>query len=302
MGGRKRLPSGLRELVKVSTTLPTLRENACHLEKLTDFVPRRGYEIMAMKAVILAGGMGTRLSEETVVRPKPMLEIGGRPILWHIMKLYSVHGVKEFIICCGYKGYIIKEYFANYFLHTSDVTFDISQNRMEVHQQFAEPWHVTLVDTGVATQTGGRIKRVRRYLGDEDFCLAYGDGVADVDISNLVEFHKSEGKLATVTAIQPPGRFGVLDIDGPLVRSFQEKPRGEGSWINGGFFVLSPKVVDYIEGDATPWERGPMERLAREGQLNAFYHDGFWQSMDTLRDRHYLESLWQSDKAPWRVW
>ena len=257
---------------------------------------------MGMKAVILAGGMGTRLSEETSVRPKPMLEIGGRPILWHIMKLYSVHGVNEFIICCGYKGYVIKEYFANYFLHMSDVTFDISDNRMEVHQQFAEPWRVTLVDTGVATQTGGRLKRVRRYLGDEDFCLTYGDGVADVDIGNLVEFHKREGKLATVTAIQPPGRFGVLDIDGPLVRSFQEKPRGEGSWINGGFFVLSPKVVDYIEGDATPWEQEPMERLAQEGQLNAFYHDGFWQSMDTLRDRHYLESLWQSDKAPWKVW
>lgn len=255
-----------------------------------------------MKAVILAGGMGTRLSEETTIRPKPMLEIGGKPILWHIMKLYSVHGVNEFIICCGYKGYVIKEYFANYFLHMSDVTFDISKNHMEVHQQFAEPWRVTLVDTGLATLTGGRLKRVKPYLGDEHFCLTYGDGVANVDISKLVAFHRKEGKLATVTAIQPPGRFGVLDIDGTLVRSFQEKPRGEGSWINGGFFVLSPKVVDYIDGDSTPWEQEPMARLAREGQLNAFYHDGFWHSIDTLRDRHYLDSLWQSDRAPWKVW
>ena len=255
-----------------------------------------------MKAVILAGGLGTRLSEETSVRPKPMVEIGGRPILWHIMKLYSAYGVNEFIICCGYKGYVIKEYFANYFLHMSDVTFDMSHNRMEVHQQFAEPWRVTLVDTGDETLTGGRLKRVRKYLGDEDFCFTYGDGVADVDVGKLIEFHQKEGKLATLMATQPPGRFGVLDIDGQVVRSFQEKPHGEGSWINGGFFVLSPKVIDYIEGDTTIWERGPMERLAHEGQLNAFYHDGFWQPMDTLRDKLHLESLWQSGKAPWKVW
>ncbi|MFL6520513.1 MAG: glucose-1-phosphate cytidylyltransferase [Chthoniobacterales bacterium] len=255
-----------------------------------------------MKAVILAGGMGSRLSEETSLRPKPMLEIGGRPILWHIMKLYAAHGVNDFIICCGYKGYVIKEYFANYFLHMSDVTFDIEHNQMEVHQRFAEPWRVTLVDTGITTLTGGRLKRVKRYLSDEDFCLTYGDGVADVDISKLVEFHKKEGKLATVTAVQPPGRFGVLELDGNLIRRFQEKPSGAGSWISAGFFVLSPKVVDYIEGDATPWEKEPMERLAREGELNAFCHDGFWQSMDTLRDRQYLESLWQSGKAPWQVW
>jgi len=257
---------------------------------------------MAMKAVILAGGMGSRLSEETSLRPKPMLEIGGRPILWHIMKLYAAHGVNDFIICCGYKGYVIKEYFANYFLHMSDVTFDIEHNQMEVHQRFAEPWRVTLVDTGVTTHTGGRLKRVKRYLGDEDFCLTYGDGVADVNIGKLVEFHKKEGKLATVTAVQPPGRFGVLELDGHLIRRFQEKPSGAGSWISAGFFVLSPKVVDYIEGDATPWEKEPMERLAREGEVNAFRHDGFWQSMDTLRDRQYLESLWQSGKAPWQVW
>jgi len=257
---------------------------------------------MAMKAVILAGGMGSRLSEETSLRPKPMLEIGGRPILWHIMKLYSAHGVNDFIICCGYKGYVIKEYFANYFLHMSDVTFDIEHNQMEVHQRFAEPWRVTLVDTGITTLTGGRLKRIQRYLGDEDFCLTYGDGVADVDISKLVEFHRKESKLATVTAVQPPGRFGVLELDGNLIRRFQEKPSGAGSWISAGFFVLSPKVIDYIEGDETPWEKEPMERLAREGELNAFCHDGFWQSMDTLRDRQYLESLWQSGKAPWQVW
>lgn len=255
-----------------------------------------------MKAVILAGGLGTRLSEETAVRPKPMVEVGGRPILWHIMKLYSTYGVNEFIICCGYKGYVIKEYFANYFLHMSDVTFDMSHNRMEVHQKFAEPWRVTLVDTGDDTMTGGRLKRVRQYLNDEAFCFTYGDGVADVDIGKLIEFHQREGKLATLMATQPPGRFGVLDIDGPAVRSFQEKPHGDGSWINGGFFVLSPKVIDYIEDDSTIWERGPMERLAKEGQLNAFYHDGFWQPMDTLRDKQHLESLWQSGKAPWKAW
>ena len=255
-----------------------------------------------MKAVILAGGLGTRLSEETSVRPKPMVEVGGRPILWHIMKLYSAYGVNEFIICCGYKGYVIKEYFANYFLHMSDVTFDMSHNRMEVHEKFAEPWRVTLVDTGDDTMTGGRLKRVRQYLNDEAFCFTYGDGVADVDIGKLIEFHRQEGKLATLMATQPPGRFGVLDIDGPAVRSFQEKPHGDGSWINGGFFVLSPKVIDYIEDDSTIWERGPMERLAKEGQLNAFYHDGFWQPMDTLRDKQHLESLWQAGSAPWKVW
>ena len=255
-----------------------------------------------MKAVILAGGMGTRLSEETSIRPKPMLEIGGKPILWHIMKLYSAHGVNEFVICCGYKGYLIKEYFANYFLHMSDVTFDIAHNSMEVHQQFAEPWKVTLVDTGITTLTGGRLRLVRRYLGEKDFCLTYGDGLANVDLTRLIEFHKAGGKLATVTAVQPPGRFGVLDVENSLVRSFQEKPKGEGSWINGGFFVLSPKVIDYIEGDMTPWEQGPMERLAREGMFDAFYHEGFWHSVDTLRDKQYLESLWQSDKAPWKVW
>ncbi|MBA3960900.1 MAG: glucose-1-phosphate cytidylyltransferase [Chthoniobacterales bacterium] len=255
-----------------------------------------------MKAVILAGGMGTRLSEETSLRPKPMLEIGGRPILWHIMKLYSAHGVNEFIICCGYKGYAIKEYFANYFLHSSDVTFDLSKNKMEVHQQFAEPWRVTLVDTGIATQTGGRLKRVESYLGNEDFCLTYGDGLADVDIGKLIEFHQREGKLATVTAIQPLARFGVLEIDGANVLSFREKPQGEGSWINGGFFILSPKVVTYIDGDATSWEREPMDRLARDGQMNAYFHEGFWHSMDTLRDKNHLESLWHEDKAPWKVW
>ena len=255
-----------------------------------------------MKAVILAGGMGTRLSEETTLRPKPMLEIGGQPILWHIMKLYSAHGVNEFVICCGYKGYVIKEYFANYFLHFSDVTFDVSQNQMEVHQRQAEPWRVTLVETGQATQTGGRLKRVRPYLGEEDFCLTYGDGLADVDIGQLIEFHQKEAKLATVTAIQPLMRFGVLDVVGTEVRRFYEKPRGEGSWVNGGFFVLSPKVCDYIEGDTTLWEEEPMDRLARDGQMNAFFHHGFWQSMDTLRDKHHLESLWQAGTAPWKIW
>lgn len=255
-----------------------------------------------MKAVILAGGMGTRLSEETSVRPKPMVEIGGRPVLWHIMKLYSAHGVNEFIICCGYRGYVIKEYFATYFLHFSDVTFDVSKNQMEVHQQYAEPWRVTLVDTGFATQTGGRLKRVKSFLGDEDFCLTYGDGLANVDITKLIAFHRREEKLATVTAIQPLARFGVLDVAGTEVRRFTEKPHGEGSWINGGFFVLSPKVCDYIEGDDTLWEGAPMDRLARESQMNAFFHHGFWQAMDTLRDKNHLEALWQSGAAPWKIW
>lgn len=255
-----------------------------------------------MKVVILAGGLGTRLSEETSVRPKPMVEIGGRPILWHIMKIYSAHGLNDFVICCGYKGYIIKEYFANYFLHMSDVTFDMANNKMEVHHAHAEPWHVTLVDTGAETQTGGRLKRVARYLGDEDFCFTYGDGVSNVDISKLVAFHRQQKTLATVTSVQPPGRFGALNIQDNRISSFKEKPQGDGNWINGGFFVLSPKVIDYISDDATIWEREPLERLATGGQLSAFLHDGFWQPMDTLRDKVMLDELWASGRAPWKVW
>ncbi len=255
-----------------------------------------------MKAVILAGGLGTRISEESHLKPKPMIEIGGRPIIWHIMKLYSAHGIREFIVCCGYKGYVIKEYFANYFLHMSDVTFDMENNRMEVHQASAEPWRVTLVDTGEATMTGGRLKRVANYLGDEPFCFTYGDGVSNVDITRLVAFHKAEGRLATLTAVQPPGRFGALVLDGTRVNSFEEKPHGDGGWINGGFFVLSPKVIDYIDDDATTWERAPMERLAKEGQLGAWFHEGFWQPMDTMRDKVHLEELWASGKAPWKQW
>jgi len=255
-----------------------------------------------MIAVILAGGLGTRISEETGVRPKPMIEIGGKPILWHIMKLYSAHGINDFVVCCGYKSYLIKEYFANYFLHMSDVTFDMRKNRMDVHQNSAEPWRVTLVDTGEQTMTGGRLKRVRGYLGDDDFCFTYGDGVGDVDITALIDFHRREGRLATLTATQPPGRFGAMSLDGHNVVSFQEKPQGDGAWINGGFFVLSPKVIDMIEGDHTIWEREPMEYLAREGQMNAYFHKGFWQPMDTLRDKLYLEELWGSGRAPWRVW
>jgi glucose-1-phosphate cytidylyltransferase len=256
-----------------------------------------------MKAVILAGGLGTRLSEETSLRPKPMVEVGGKPILWHIMKLYSTHGINDFIICCGYKGYIIKEYFANYFLHRSDVTFHLSENKMTVHEKFAEPWVVTLVDTGEETQTGGRLRRVRSYIGDEDFCFTYGDGVADVDISALILKHRSSGKLATITAAQSPGRFGALNIDGNNnVTSFMEKPLGDGSWINGGFFVLSPKVIALIEDDTVLWEREPLEKLATEGQLNAYHHRGFWQPMDTLRDKQRLESLWITGEAPWKVW
>ncbi len=255
-----------------------------------------------MKAVILAGGLGTRISEETSVRPKPMIEIGGKPILWHIMKIYSAHGIHDFVICLGYKGYVIKEYFANYFLHMSDVTFDMQENRMEVHQNSAEPWKVTLVDTGDSTMTGGRLKRVRDYLGDEDFCFTYGDGVGDVDITGLVEFHKLHGKLATMTATQPPGRFGALNLDGTRIENFTEKPIGDGGWINGGFFVLSPKTIDQIEGDHTIWEKDPLERLAQAGQLHAYKHGGFWQPMDTLRDKHHLEELWSSGRAPWKVW
>ena len=255
-----------------------------------------------MKAVILAGGLGTRISEETALRPKPMVEIGGKPVLWHIMKMYSAHGINEFVVCCGYKGYLIKEYFANYFLHTSDVTFDMQNNQMEVHQRFAEPWKVTLVDTGDNTMTGGRLKRVRDHLGDDDFCFTYGDGVSDVDITESLAFHRRHGRLATLTGVQPPGRFGVLNIKGDHVTSFEEKPHGDGGWVNGGFFVLSTKVIDLIENDATVWERGPMEQLARENQLSAYLHHGFWQPMDTLRDKNHLEELWQSGKAPWKVW
>ena len=256
-----------------------------------------------MKAVILAGGLGTRLSEETSRKPKPMVEIGGKPILWHIMKIYSHYGIHEFIICCGYMGYVIKEYFANYFLHMSDVTFDMRHNTMEVHKKYAEPWRVTVVDTGEATMTGGRIKRIGEYLQDEDaFCLTYGDGLADINIHKLIQFHRSHGKLATVTAVQPPGRFGALALDEEQVISFIEKPLGDGSWINGGFFVLSPRVLGYIEGDDTIWEREPLEKLAADGQLMAYRHAGFWHPMDTLRDKNYLESLWSSGNAPWKVW
>ena len=254
-----------------------------------------------MKAVILAGGLGTRISEESVSRPKPMIEIGGRPILWHIMKMYSSHGINDFVICCGYKGYVIKEYFANYFLHMSDVTIDMSNNSIEVHHKKAEPWKVTLVDTGEATQTGGRLKRVADYI-DGDFCLTYGDGVGSVDISALVKFHQAHGKLATMTAVQPPGRFGALQIDGTQINSFLEKPQGDGGWINGGFFVLNPKVLSLIEGDETLWEKQPLESLAKQGQLQSFFHSGFWQPMDTLRDKNHLEELWASGKAPWKFW
>jgi glucose-1-phosphate cytidylyltransferase len=256
-----------------------------------------------MKAVILAGGLGTRISEETHLKPKPMIEIGGRPILWHIMKIYSAHGVYDFIICCGYKGYVIKEYFANYFLHMSDVTFDMSHNKMEVHQKKVEPWRVTLVDTGDETMTGGRLKRVANYLeNEESFCFTYGDGVGDVDITAQLAFHHQHGKLATVTAVQPPGRYGALLRNGDAVFGFQEKPPGDGAWINGGFFVLNPKVIDYIEGDQSSWEVGALESLATQGQLDAFEHRGFWQPMDTLRDKIHLESLWNAGQAPWKCW
>jgi len=256
-----------------------------------------------MKAVILAGGLGTRISEETTIRPKPMVEIGGKPILWHVMKIYSTHGINEFIICCGYKGYIIKEYFANYFLHLSDVTFDMSHNKMEVHQRYAEPWKVTLVDTGESTMTGGRLKRVAEYVKDEEvFCFTYGDGVSDVNITDLLAFHKAQNVKATLTATIPPGRFGVLDMRGNKVNRFMEKSGNDGALINGGFFVLSPEVIDYITDDNTIWERAPLERLSQEGNLAAYHHNGFWQPMDTLRDKIYLEELWQSGKVPWKVW
>jgi glucose-1-phosphate cytidylyltransferase len=256
-----------------------------------------------MKAVILAGGLGTRISEETHLKPKPMIEIGGKPMLWHIMKIYSAHGVNDFVICCGYRGYVIKEYFANYFLHTSDLTFDMANNRMEVHQRHAEPWRVTLVDTGEDTMTGGRLKRVADYLADEEaFCFTYGDGVADVNISEAIRFHKAHGKLATVTAVQPPGRYGALQMQGDQVHGFAEKPRGDGGLINGGFFVLSPQCIPRIAGDATSWEIEPMNSLASDGELMAWTHQGFWQPMDTLREKNLLESLWAEGRAPWKVW
>jgi len=256
-----------------------------------------------MKAVILAGGLGTRISEETHLKPKPMIEIGGKPILWHIMKQYSAHGVHEFVICCGYKGYVIKEYFANYFLHMSDVTFDMQLNQMEVHQRKAEPWRVTLVDTGEETMTGGRLKRVADYLKDEEaFCFTYGDGVSDVDISAEIAFHKQHGKLATVVAVRPPGRYGALQMQGVQVTGFAEKPRGDGGLINGGFFVLSPRCIDLIAGDQTSWEGEPLTRLSAQNELIAFEHNGFWQPMDTLREKNQLEELWSSGNAPWKVW
>jgi glucose-1-phosphate cytidylyltransferase len=256
-----------------------------------------------MKAVILAGGLGTRLSEETQLKPKPMAEIGGKPILWHIMKLYSAHGVNEFIICCGYRGYVIKEYFANYFLHMSDVTFDMVKNEMQVHERYAEPWKVTLVDTGDETMTGGRLKRVAPYVQDEEaICFTYGDGVADVDVTALIAFHKKHGKWATVTAVQPPGRYGALQMEGARVAGFMEKPRGDGGLINGGFFVISPRCLALIDGDASSWEGKPLAELAKRGELMAFEHQKFWHPMDTLRDKNHLEELWQSGKAPWKLW
>lgn len=255
-----------------------------------------------MKAVILAGGLGTRISEETVVRPKPMVEIGGKPILWHIMKIYSAHGINDFVVCLGYKGYMIKEFFANYFLHSADVTIDLAKNSLEVHQNDAEPWRVTLVDTGDSTMTGGRLKRVRAYVGDDDFCFTYGDGVADIDIGGLIEFHRRHGRKATVTAVQPAGRFGVLEMDAEVVRAFDEKPHGDGNWINGGFFVCKASVFDALEDDSTVWEKQPLERLATEGELRAYRHDGFWYAMDTVRDMQHLQHLWSTGAAPWRKW
>ncbi|MBI5055562.1 MAG: glucose-1-phosphate cytidylyltransferase [Nitrospirae bacterium] len=257
-----------------------------------------------MKAVILAGGFGTRLTEETVMRPKPMVEIGGKPILWHIMKIYSAYGINDFIICCGYKGYMIKEYFSKYFIYTSDVTFDLKNNNISVHKNGVEPWKVTLVDTGENTMTGGRLKRVRDYIGGETFCFTYGDGVSDVNIEKLIDFHKSRKTSATLTAVQPPGRFGIINIneDQDKIISFKEKPAGDGTWINAGFFVLEPEVFDYISGDSTVWEQEPMQSLARKGTLSAFKYSGFWHAMDTLRDRNVLEELWNSGKAPWKVW
>jgi glucose-1-phosphate cytidylyltransferase len=255
-----------------------------------------------VKAVILAGGFGTRISEETLVRPKPMIDLGGRPVLWHIMKIYSTYGVNDFIVCCGYKGYMIKEYFANYSLHMSDITIDLQSNTVDVHQSNAEPWKVTLIDTGQETQTGGRLKRVANYLDDEDFCFTYGDGLCDVNVAKLIDFHRSHGTLATVTAVQPPGRFGQLKLDQQKITAFNEKPEGDNAWVNGGFFVLSPRTIDYIKGDSSVWEREPLETLAAEGNLSAFLHRGFWQPMDTLRDKIALEEMWNDNRAPWKVW
>jgi glucose-1-phosphate cytidylyltransferase len=254
-----------------------------------------------MKAVILAGGFGSRLSEETALRPKPMIEIGGKPILWHIMKIYASHGIEDFVICLGYKGYVIKEFFANYYLHTCDVSFDLAGGSMEIHRSATEPWRVTLVDTGDETMTGGRLRRVLPYVGDEDFCFTYGDGVSDLDITALIDFHRTQGTIATVTAVQPPGRFGALEMSGARVTDFEEKPRGDGAWMNGGFFVLSAGVGRYLDADTTVWEQGPMRGLAHDGQLSCYRHEGFWQAMDTLRDRNHLEELWAGD-APWRTW
>jgi len=254
-----------------------------------------------MKAVILAGGFGTRLSEETVMKPKPMVEIGGRPILWHIMKIYSAYDINDFIICCGYKGYMIKEYFSNYYLHMSDITFDMANHETEIHQNNSEPWRVTLIDTGYNTGTGGRLRRIRSYLGNDDFCFTYGDGLSDVNIPELISFHKTKNTLATVTAVIQPSRYGVMVFEESNIRAFEEKPEG-GGWINGGFFVLSPKVIDYIDGDETMWEHAPLKRLVKENQLSAFTHKGFWQPMDTLRDKTRLEELWRSGKAPWKIW
>ena len=256
-----------------------------------------------MKAVILAGGFGTRISEESYLKPKPMIAIGEKPIIWHIMKMYSHHGINDFVICLGYKGYVIKEYFSNYFLHTSDVTFCLRENKMEIHKKYAEPWKITLVDTGEGTMTGGRLKRVAQHIGESTFCLTYGDGVSDIDITKLIAFHKEMGRQATVTAVQPPGRFGALDIiDGGEIRRFQEKPTGDGSWINGGFFVLEPSVLPFIDGDDTVWEHYPLQQLAKTGQLSAYKHEGFWQAMDTLRDKNLLENLWTTGQAPWKRW
>jgi len=255
-----------------------------------------------LQAVILAGGYGTRISEETHLKPKPLIEVGGMPILWHIMKNYSHYNINDFVICCGYKGYLIKEYFANYFLHMSDVTFDMKNNKMEVHRKFAEPWTVTLVDTGLETMTGGRLKRIEQFVDKNSFCFTYGDGLSDVNITELIDFHKNKGTVATVTAVQPPGRFGTLKIDDNKISSFTEKPAGDGNWINGGFFVLESKIFDYIENDSTIWERDPLEKLSSQGQLSAFKHRGFWQPLDTLRDKNHLDDLWYSHKAPWKIW
>jgi len=255
-----------------------------------------------MKAVILAGGFGTRLSEETSLRPKPMVEVGGKPIIWHIMKMYSTHGIHDFIICLGYKGYVIKEYFANYFLHTSDVTFDMESNEMTVHHKRSEPWRVTLVDTGEGSGTGGRLRRVKDYIGDDDFCFTYGDGVSDVDIEKVISLHRQEGKMVTLTAIQPQSKYGQLNFDEHLVTKFQEKPLDGGGWINGGFFVMSPRAIDYIESDKVHWEHEPMKRLVADEQVSAYFHNGFWQCMDTLRDKNHLEEMWLSDAAPWKTW